>query len=115
MKFMETIDQYIAEQPAAVQPILESIRTTIRAALPDAQERVSWGMPSFWDGRYLIHFGAFKTHIGVYPGNQALEVFADRLAGCKSSKGGFQLPLSKPVDYDLIADIARWLSAGGKD
>ena len=103
-----TIDEYIAAQPEGVRPTLAKIREAIRAAAPDATEKISWNMPTFWQGENLIHFAAFKNHIGLYPGSEAISVFADRLAGYKTSKGAIQLLLSKPVDYTLITDIARW-------
>jgi uncharacterized protein YdhG (YjbR/CyaY superfamily) len=64
-------------------------------------------MPTFWQGENLIHFAAFKKHIGLYPGGEAIAVFAERLPGYKTSKGAIQLLLAKPIDYELIADIVR--------
>lgn len=103
-----SIDEYIAAQLEELQPLLQSIRETIRAAAPDAIEKISWQMPTFWQGENLIHFAAFKKHIGLYPGGEATTHFAERLAGYKTSKGAIQLPLGKPIDYELIADIVRW-------
>lgn len=105
---LETIDQYISEQAEAVQPILHKIREVIRAAAPDATEKISWQMPTFWQKENLIHFAASKKHIGIYPGGEATTVFADRLTEYKTAKGTIQLPLSKPIPYDLIAEITRW-------
>jgi len=105
---IETIDQYIAEQVEEVQPLLHKIRETIRAAAPGAKERISWRMPTFWQGENLIHFAAFKKHIGIYPGGEATAFFADRLTGYKTSKGAIQMPLDKPIPYELIAEIAEW-------
>ncbi len=65
-------------------------------------------MPTFWQGENLIHFAASKKHIGLYPGEEAVEVFAERLTGYKTSKGAIQLPLGKPVDHALITDIVQW-------
>lgn len=62
---VETIDQYISEQAEAVQPILNKIREVIRAAAPDAIEKISYQMPTFWQGKNLIHFAAFKKHISI--------------------------------------------------
>jgi uncharacterized protein YdhG (YjbR/CyaY superfamily) len=103
-----TIDEYIGEQSHEVQPLLQKIRETIRAAAPDAAEKISWNMPTFWRGENLIHFAANKKHIGIYPGGQAVGVFAERLTDYKTSKGAIQFPLNKPIDYELIADIVRW-------
>lgn len=104
----KAIDDYIAAQPSQVRPLLKSIRETIRAAAPDAIEKISWRMPTFWQGENLVHFAAFKKHIGLYPGAEAVEAFAGRLTGYKTSKGAIQLRLNKPIDLDLIADIVRW-------
>ncbi len=105
---VSTIDDYIADQPEEVRPFLRSIRETIRAAAPNATEKISWRMPTFWQGENLIHFAAFKKHIGIYPGGEATTVFADRLTKYKTAKGTIQLPLNQPIPYDLVADITRW-------
>ena len=103
-----TIDEYIAEQPAEVQPLLRKIRTTIRKAATKATEKIACRMPTFWQGENLIHFAAFKKHIGIYPGDLTHNPFEERLAGFKKSKGAIQFPLDKPIDYKLIADITAW-------
>lgn len=104
----KTIDAYIAAQPESIQPFLHKVRDTIRAALPEAQERISWRMPTYWNKHNIIHFAAFKKHIGLYPGPKAIENFADRLTAYKTSKGAVQLPYSEPLPLELIAEIARW-------
>jgi uncharacterized protein YdhG (YjbR/CyaY superfamily) len=103
-----TIDEYIDEQSVEVQPLMRAVRDTARAAAPKATEKISWSMPTFWQGENLIHFAAFKYHIGVYPGGDAVSVFADRLNGYKTSKGAIRFPIDKPIDHALIADIVRW-------
>ena len=103
-----SIDEYIAAQPEDLRPLLQSIRETIRAAAPEATEKISYQMPTFWQGENLIHFAAFKKHIGLYPGGEATSVFSERLTGYKTSKGAIQLPFGKPIDYELITDIVRW-------
>lgn len=105
---IETIDEYISEQAEELQPILKKIREAIRSAAPKAQEKISWQMPTFWQGENLIHFAAFKKHIGIYPGGEATTVFAERLTDYKVSKGAIQLPLSKTIPYDLIKEITEW-------
>ena len=105
---VESIDDYIAGQPAEVQSILKEIRKTIREAAPDATEKISWRMPTFWQGENLIHFAVHKKHIGLYPGDLSNLPFGERLEGYQRTKGAIQLPLDKPVDYGLIADITRW-------
>lgn len=105
---ISTIEDYIADQPVMVQPILQKVRETIRSAAPNALERISWRMPTFWQSENLIHFAAFQKHIGIYPGDLTSIPFQDRLAGYRTSKGAVQFPLNKPIDYTLIADITRW-------
>jgi len=107
-KMPESIDEYISMQPSEVQPILMEIRKTISEAAPNAVEKISYAMPTFWQRRNIIHFAAFKNHIGIYPGDEAIEAFKDRLTGYKTSKGTIQFPLSKPVDLNLISDITKW-------
>ena len=104
----KTVDEYISLQPENVQPLLNQVRDTLRAALPDAEERISWSMPTYWKKHNIIHFAAFKNHIGIYPGDKAMEHFADRLTGYKTSKGALQLPYSKTLPLDLLAEIAKW-------
>lgn len=113
---IETIDQYISEQPEEVRPILGKVREAIRAAAPDATEKIAWQMPTFWQGGNLIHFAAFKDHISVFPGSEAIVAFAGRLTGYKTAKGTVQFPLDKPIPYGLITEIARWkvTAAGGE-
>lgn len=102
------IDGYIEHAPASVQPALREMRAIIRSAAPEATERISYQMPTLWQGRNLVHFAAMKGHIGFYPGGEATSVFADRLEGYQTSKGAIRLPLDKPIDRDLITDIVSW-------
>ena len=103
-----TIDEYIAAFPEDVQAILTRIRKTILAAAPDATERISWGMPTFWLKENLIHFAAFQKHIGIYPGDLSLIPFEEKLADYTTSKGGIRLPLDQPIPYQLIGEITRY-------
>lgn len=103
-----TIDEYIEAQSEEVRAILTKVRETIRKEAPDAIEKISWQMPTYWQGENLIHFAAFKKHIGIYPGDLTLTPFADRLEGYRHTKGAIQFPLDKPIDYELIAEIARY-------
>jgi uncharacterized protein YdhG (YjbR/CyaY superfamily) len=109
----KTIDEYIAAQPESVQPTLNQVRDSLRAVLPHAQERISWGMPTYWDKHNIIHFAAFKKHIGLCPGDKAIVNFADRLTEYKTSKGAVQLPYSKQLPLELIAEIAKWCNETG--
>ncbi len=103
-----TIDEYIAAQDAEAQPRLREVRDILRAALPEAEERISWSMPTYWMGKNIIHFAAAQKHVGLYPGDEAVRVFKDELAGFHVSKGTIRLPLSHAMPADLIARIARW-------
>ena len=111
---VESIDDYIADQPEEVQPLLKEIRETIRAALPDATEKIAWSMPYYWQGENLVGFAAHKKHISLFPGEAAVKEFTERLSGYKANKGTIQLPLNKPTDHKLIADIVRWVSENAK-
>lgn len=79
-------------QPAGVQIFLLNVRLAIKQVLPDATEKISWQMPTFWLGRNLIHFAAQKNHLGIYPGEAAMIHFAPRLTEYKTSKGAIHLP-----------------------
>ena len=105
---MNPIKKYIAEQDETIRPRLEDVYKVISDAMPNAEERISWGMPTFWKGRNIIHFAAAKKHIGLYPGPEAIEFFADRLQDYKTSKGAIQLPNNKELPLDLIKDLSRW-------
>ncbi|MBR2256568.1 MAG: DUF1801 domain-containing protein [Blautia sp.] len=105
---IETIDQYIEEQEEKVRPYLNEVRQILRTAIPEAEEKISWSMPTFWKGRNIIHFAASKKHLGLYPGGEATTVFADKLVDFDVSKGTIRLSYSKPLPEELIADIAKW-------
>lgn len=102
------IDAYIAAQPEDVQPFLRQIRDMIRAVLPDAQERISWRMPTYWKKHNIIHFAAHKNHVGLYPGPEAILHFSDRLEEFKTSKGAVQFPYNEHIPNELIGEIAKW-------
>ena len=103
-----TIEEYIGRQPEQVQPYLRQVDQAIRSVLPDADEKISWSMPTYWKKRNLIQFAAFKKHIGLYPGPEAVKAFADKLEEYRTSKGAIQLPYEKPLPLELIAEIAQW-------
>jgi uncharacterized protein YdhG (YjbR/CyaY superfamily) len=104
----QTIDEYIAGFPDDVQQILQQIRRTIRAAAPDAQEAISYQMPTYKLHGNLVHFAAFKKHIGFYPDPSGIEAFKDELAPYVSSKGAVQFPLDQPIPYELIGRIVTF-------
>ncbi|MDR1321240.1 MAG: GNAT family N-acetyltransferase [Gracilibacteraceae bacterium] len=107
------IDEYIDAQPLAVQPILRRVRGAIQSAAPEAIEKISWQMPTFWRGHNLIHFAAQKKHFGIYPGTEAMTRFASRLEKYKTSKGAIQFPYQTFGDEQLalISEIAACCSA----
>lgn len=104
----KNMDEYIAAQKEDAQPHLREIRAVIRAAIPDAEERMSWSMPTYWKGRNIIHFAAAKKHIGLYPGDEATAEFADALKAYDVSKGTIRIPYDKPMPVELITRIAQW-------
>lgn len=104
---VETIDQYIGEQDESIRPLLAKVREVIHAAAPEAKEKISWQMPTFWQGENLVHFAAHKKHLGFYPGDLSLAPFKDRLEGISTTKGTIQFPYDK-IDYDLITYITKW-------
>ena len=103
-----TIDAYIAALPDDVQSNLQQIRRTIHDAAPEATEAISYQMPTFKLHGNLVHFGAFKNHIGFYPVPSGIEAFQDELAAYKQGKGSIQFPLDRPMPFDLIRRIVEY-------
>ncbi len=103
----KTIDEYILSQDADKQEDLRFIRQILRDALPEAEERISWSMPTFWKKHNILHFAASKGHIGFYPGPEAVSHFAQDLQGYKTDKGTIRIPYGK-IDATLIEKIAKW-------
>lgn len=105
----DTIDDYINTFPEDVQGILEKIRQIIREESPDAVETISYGMPSFnLNGRYLVYFAGWKTHISLYPVSSDDETFQKELSPFLSGKGTAKFSLKNPIPYDLIKKIVRY-------
>ena len=104
----KTIDSYIAAQPEEIQPFLHQVREALRTTLPHVEERISWRMPTYWHKQNIIHFAAFKRHIGLYPGAEAIVHFRSELMAYKTSKGAVQFPYAQPLPLPLIAQIAQW-------
>ena len=104
----QTVDAYIQLQEERAQQKLKEVRAIIRAAIPEAEECISWSMPTYRKGRNIIHFAAAKKHIGIYPGGEATTVFAEELAGMDGSKGTIRLPHDQEIPAALIDKIARW-------
>ena len=101
----DTIDEYIAQFTEDIQEILQQIRSVIKEAAPDATEKISYQMPTFFLKGNLVHFAAFKTHIGFYPVPSGVEKFKEELSQYKGGKGSVQFPLDKPMPLDLIRRI----------
>ncbi|MCB9354076.1 MAG: DUF1801 domain-containing protein [Lewinellaceae bacterium] len=104
----KTTDEYIATFPEEVQAILQQVRATIRAAAPGAEEAISYQIPTFKLKGNLVHFAAFKQHIGFYPGASGIAAFQDELSPYASAKGSVQFPFDRPVPHDLIARIVAF-------
>jgi uncharacterized protein YdhG (YjbR/CyaY superfamily) len=107
-----TIDEYIAGFPPEIQAILKKIRLTIRKAAPDAEEKISYQMPTFTLQGNLVHFAAFKKHIGFYPTPTGTEKFQKELSVYKGAKGSVRFPLDQPIPYGLISKIVKFRVKG---
>jgi len=99
------IDEYIANFPEDIQKILQELRVTIQASAPEAEEAISYQMPTFKLKGNLVHFAAYKKHIGFYPTPRGIEAFAEELSVYKGSKGTVQFPIDQPLPLDLISRI----------
>lgn len=97
-----TIDDYIATFSPEIQSILSNIREIVRELAPEATEKISYQMPTFYLNGNLVHFAAFKNHIGFYPTPSGIEAFQEELSKYKGAKGSVQFPLNQPIPYDLI-------------
>jgi len=102
-----TIDEYIAGFPTGTQALLQQVRTTIKKAAPKAEEAIKYAMPTFVLSGNLVHFAAFKNHIGFYPAPTGIEEFQDALAGYKTGKGSVQFPIDQPMPLKLIEKIVK--------
>lgn len=103
-----TIDEYIAGFPEKIQVILQKIRQVIKEAAPEAQEAISYQMPTFKLEGNLVHFAAYQNHIGFYPVPSGIEKFKAELSIYKQGKGSVQFPLDQPIPYDLISRIVKF-------
>ncbi len=103
-----TMDEYIAGFPHEIQEILEKIRKTIRRAAPQAEESIKYQMPTFTLNGNLVHFAAFKKHIGLYPTPSGTEKFREELSPYETGKGSIRFPLDKPIPYGLISKIVKF-------
>jgi len=105
----KTIDEYIATYPQNVREILEELRRAIRETAPKAEETTSYGIPTFdLNGKHLVHFAAYKNHVGFYPTSSGIKAFKKELSPYKTSKGTVQFPLNKPIPFDLVRKIVKF-------
>ncbi|CAM4448264.1 iron chaperone [Paenibacillus typhae] len=107
----ENIDDYIGQAAPEVRELLQEIRKVIHEAAPEATEKISYQMPTFDLHGNLVHFAAFKKHIGFYPAPRGIEAFKDELSVYKGAKGSVQFPLGQPMPYDLISRIVKFRAA----
>ncbi len=103
-----SIDEYIAAFPEETQKILGALRAVIKAAVPEAKEKISYQMPTFDLNGNLVHFAAFKNHIGFYPTPSGIEAFKQELSGYAGAKGSVQFPIHQPLPLDLIRRIVEY-------
>ena len=108
----QSVDEYIASQPKAAQGVLERVRRIIRKAVPEAEEMISYQMPTYkLNGRPVLYFAGWKQHYSLYPCTDHLvAAFKDDLAPYKVNKGTIRFPLSEPVPVKLIERIAQFLA-----
>jgi uncharacterized protein YdhG (YjbR/CyaY superfamily) len=104
-KGFENIDEYIATFPTDIQKILQGLREVIQEAAPQAVEKISYQMPTFYLNGNLIHFAGYKNHIGIYPAPRAIDVFKKELSNYEGSKGTIKFPIDEPLPMDLIRRI----------
>lgn len=105
---IKSIDEYILQFPQEVQEILKTLRKVIKESVPDAEEKISWQMPTFVLHGNLVHFAAHKKHIGFYPAPSGIDAFRHELSDYKGSKGAVQFPIGKPMPYELISNIVKF-------
>lgn len=108
MKTVSDIDQYIAGFPEETQALLQQMRATIRKIVPEAGEKMSYGIPTFTLNGNLVHFAGYKHHIGFYPSASGIKAFEKELSGYKNSKGAAQFPLDQPLPISLINKIVKF-------
>jgi len=108
MQKFDSIDEYIKQFPPEIQEILATIRKVIKESAPDAEEKISYQMPTFVLHGNLVHFAAYKNHIGFYPTPSGIEAFKRELSDYKGAKGSVQFPVGKPLPYELVSEIVKF-------
>lgn len=104
----ENISDYISNFPAQIQVMLEDLRKTIRETAPEAEETINYGIPTFTLNGNLVHFAAYKKHIGFYPAPSGIEAFQSELSGYQMAKGSVQFPIDQPLPLELIRRIVAF-------
>ena len=107
-KSPQTIDEYMANFPAHAQAAMQRLRDLIHEIAPEATEKISYGIPTFVLGQNLVHFAAYKNHIGFYPASSGIAHFEEELKDYETSKGTVRFPLDKPIPYDLVRRITEF-------
>ena len=107
---LTTIDEYIEQAPTEFQETLQQVRAVIFKAAPNAVEKLSWKMPTFWQGKNIIQFAVHKKHLGLYPGECAVIEFSQQLddSGIGYNKGSIRIPWDRPMPYELIEAITKY-------
>src|SRR5258708_471620 len=108
MKHFKNIDDYIGDYPSNVQVLLQKMRQTIRKAAPQAEETISYGIPTFKLNGNLVHFGGFKDHISFFPTGAGVEAFKKELSQYSNAKGTVRFTLDQPIPYNLITKIVKF-------
>jgi uncharacterized protein YdhG (YjbR/CyaY superfamily) len=107
-KQFKNIDDYIATFPKNVQYTLRELRGAIKESAPEAEETISYRIPTFKLNGNLVHFAAFEKHIGFYPTSSAILAFKEKLSIYKHSKGAVQFPIDGPIPLDIVREIVRF-------
>jgi uncharacterized protein YdhG (YjbR/CyaY superfamily) len=107
-RHFKTMDEYIASFPKDVQDILKSLRRVIKESAPQAEEAISYGIPTFKLNGNLVHFAAFKNHIGFYPTSSPIAAFKKDLSPYELSKGTVRFPIDRPIPFGLVKKIVRY-------
>ena len=105
---METIDEYIGTFDSETGETLHAIRDFIKKEVPEATEKISYGMPAFYLNGNLVHFAAFKNHYGFFPGPSGIDAFEEELAPYRTGKGTLRFPKGKPLPWEIIRKVVRF-------
>lgn len=109
MKKNKTYEEYCLNFPEEIQVKMEDLKNFIQKILPETSLQIKYGIPTFVQkGKNIIHFGAFKNHIGFYPGAKAIEIFEEKLQNYKTSKGAIQFPFTQDLPWNLIQEITEF-------